>query len=40
MEVARFHLARERSRIDEEIGQEEMPLMGPLKEALAKAESK
>jgi NAD(P)-dependent dehydrogenase (short-subunit alcohol dehydrogenase family) len=27
-------------RIDEEIGQEEMPLMGPLKEALARAESK
>jgi NAD(P)-dependent dehydrogenase (short-subunit alcohol dehydrogenase family) len=27
-------------RIDEEIGQEEMPLMGPLKEALAKAHSK
>ena len=25
-------------RLDEEIGQEEMPLMGPLKEALAKAE--
>lgn len=27
-------------RIDEEIGQEEMPLLGPLKEALAKAETK
>jgi NAD(P)-dependent dehydrogenase (short-subunit alcohol dehydrogenase family) len=27
-------------RIDEEIGQEEMPLMGPLKDALAKADSK
>jgi NAD(P)-dependent dehydrogenase (short-subunit alcohol dehydrogenase family) len=26
-------------RLDEEIGQEEMPLMGPLKEALAKAEA-